>query len=91
MPYGGSLEGSIDPGRLSTTSFGRPVLPPEAGAFHDGDTASGRNRPFGAAARTWFVSAQHAAPGVVVRLDTHDERRIGKLDDGAPFVHRESM
>src|SRR5665213_2677644 len=34
---------STRPGVPDTISLGRPVDPPEVGAFHDGDTASGRS------------------------------------------------
>src|SRR5690348_7365093 len=34
--------GSTSPGVPDRISFGRPVLPPDVGAFHDDATASGR-------------------------------------------------
>src|SRR5450755_3990674 len=34
---------STKPGVPDTISFGRPVEPPEVGAFQDGETASGRS------------------------------------------------
>ena len=34
--------GSIEAGSPATISFGRPVDPPEVGAFHAGDVTSGR-------------------------------------------------
>src|SRR5438105_15226970 len=41
--------GSMSDGSPDTINFGRPVEPPEVGAFHAGDTASG-NGPWSRAA-----------------------------------------
>ena len=41
--------GSTRAGSPDTISFGRPVEPPEVGAFHDGDTTSGNGLALGGA------------------------------------------
>ena len=70
-------------------SFGRPVEPPEVGAFQAGDVTSGsgvsstdgwaRSRPAGS-----FVRAP-------IRIDAHDDLRVGELDDLAQLGVREPV
>ena len=46
---GDGPSGSTRAGSPDTISFGRPVEPPEVGAFHDGDTTSGNGLALGGA------------------------------------------
>src|SRR5216110_2500623 len=50
-----------NPGRPDTISFGRPVLPPDVGAFHAGETRSGSG-PSSSASSTSVSALTHARP-----------------------------
>ena len=58
--------------------FGRPVLPPEVGAFHDAAMRIVRQR----------VVAER---GIGLDRVDHHERRLGELDDRVPLALREPV
>ena len=61
---------------VETISFGRPVLPPDVGAFSEGETRAGAVG--GAVAGRLEARRDRRAPG---GLDADDQRRVRQLDD----------
>jgi hypothetical protein len=79
-----STDGSPD-----TMSLGRPVDPPDVGAFHAGDTDVGEGAVVEVVGRP--VPERQAAP-VPERALVHadDRRRVGELDDRLELGSRQA-
>ena len=80
-PQGRAGLGVLVAGSPATISFGRPVEPPEVGAFHDGEVTSGRGASSSeGAARS--PAGRQARPGSRSGFDADHDLRVGELDDG---------
>ncbi len=78
MPNGPSRSGLAVAGAPDRMIFGRPVLPPEVGAFHDAAMGSSG-------------SGSSLSSGVGLDRDDHHELRLGELDDRVALALREPV
>ena len=86
----GPASRSISAGSPATISLGRPVEPPDVGAFHAGLTTSGSSSSGGTSAAGWATHRDRLAAGQLAVLEHDDHRWVGQVDDARQLSLGES-
>ena len=82
-----AIGGAATPGCPATISFGRPVEPPDVGAFHAGAMRSGRSLSSRSAASSSAID--RAGPADMFRRRADDDGRFGEFDERFQFRMRQ--